>query len=66
VFKKRGLKHRGTEGTEKEERDGGGDRKWEMWRGKNIERGLPKLDWIRSVVGRLYLGNAVVSIASAF
>jgi len=37
-----------------------------MWRGKNIERGLPKLDWIRSVVGRLYLGNAVVSIASAF
>ena len=33
VFKKRGLKHRGTEGTEKEERSEGGDRKGEIGRG---------------------------------
>jgi hypothetical protein len=39
------LKHRDTEGTEKEERAGGGDREWEMRRGKDIERGKSGLDW---------------------
>ncbi len=66
VLKKRleTQRHRGH-GEEKKEVEG-----WigsgEMWRGKNIERGLPKPDWTRSVVGRLQFGNAVVSIASVF
>jgi hypothetical protein len=61
------LKHRGTEGTERRRKRWRGEiGSGEMWRGKNIERGLPKLDWIRSVVGRLQFGNAVVSIASVF
>jgi hypothetical protein len=61
VLKKRleTQRHRGH-GEEKKELEG-----W-IGSGERYRGGLPKLDWIRSVVGRLYLGNAVVSIASAF
>jgi hypothetical protein len=59
------LKHRDTEGTERRRKRWRGDREWEMWRGKDIERGRVCIG-LAGFGGRLSSGNSVDFVPLCF